>query len=269
MTIPVSTISDTALEALVAGLFGLIIGSFLNVVIWRVPRGESLVTPASHCPSCDSGIAPYDNVPVLSWLVLRGRCRHCGSRISFRYPLVELLTAALFAAVGARFADSWALPGFLLFAGALVAISLIDLDHKIIPNRIVYPVGFAAVPLLALAAALGHDWPAFLRALGGGACAFACFYAVYVLAPRGGFGFGDVRLAFVLGMFLGWLGWSYIFAGLFVGFAYGAVIGVGLIAVGLRGRRDPIPFGPFLAAGAMTIVLWGAPVLDWYRSLAR
>ena len=259
----------TALVAAISGVFGLIIGSFLNVVIWRVPRKESVVTPASHCPSCDTPIAPHDNVPVASWLLLRGRCRHCGAGISWRYPFVELLTALLFGAVGARFADSWALPAFLLLTATLIALSAIDLAHYILPNRIVYPVGFASVVLLAFGSALEHDWGSFARACAGGAIAYSFFFVVHVISPRG-MGFGDVRLSGVLGLYLGWLGWGELAAGLFLGFLYGALVGVAVMAVvGMRGRKYHIPFGPFLALGTLTIVLFGNPILDWYRGLGR
>lgn len=249
-------------------LFGLLIGSFLNVVIWRVPRKESIVAPPSHCPGCGTAIAPRDNVPVLSWLVLRGRCRHCRTRISVRYPLVELACAGLFAAIGARFAHSWALPAYLLLAAALLAISMIDLDHQVIPNRIVYPVGFASVPLLALAAGLDGHWWWFVRALIGAASAFAVLFTIHVASPRG-MGFGDVRLSFVLGLYLGYLGALDVVFGMFLGFAYGAIIGIVLMAVRRHGRRQHIPFGPFLAAGTLTIVLVGGPILDWYRGFGR
>ena len=126
------------------GLFGLLIGSFLNVVIWRVPRGESIVSPPSHCPGCDTEIAPYDNIPVLSWLVLRGRCRHCGTRISVRYPLVELASAGLWVAMALRFGWSWELPAYLVLVSALLALSLIDLDTFLLPNKIVYPLAVRA-----------------------------------------------------------------------------------------------------------------------------
>jgi leader peptidase (prepilin peptidase) / N-methyltransferase len=248
------------------GAFGLVIGSFLNVVIWRVPRKESIVAPGSKCPGCDTPIAPRDNVPVLSWLLLRGRCRHCGEKISPRYPLVEVATAVLFVAIGARFADSWALPAYLVLGAALLAISVIDLEHYIIPNRIVYPVGYLLVPLFALAALLGGDWRAFTRALLAGCAAFAVLFVIHFVSPRG-MGFGDVRLCFLLGLALGWLGWQYVLFGIFAGFLYGAVIGAALIGLRLRSRRQHIPFGPFLAAGTLTVLLAGTPLIHWYQQL--
>ncbi len=252
------------LVATICGVFGLLVGSFLNVVIWRVPRRESVVAPASHCPGCDAAIAPYDNIPVVSWLVLRGRCRHCGTSISARYPAVELLTALLFAAMGARFYDSWALPAYLVFTAGLVALSLIDLEHFVLPNRLLYPVGFLSIPLLLVGSVLEDDLGAFGRALLAGAVAFVVFYAIHVVSPRG-MGFGDVRFSFLLGCFLGWLSWWHLGFGLFAGFLYGAVVGVALMALGKRGRRQHIPFGPFLAAGALTIILIGQPLIDAYR----
>lgn len=257
-----------AVVAVICGLYGLVIGSFLNVVIWRVPRKESIVSPSSHCPECNSPIAVRDNIPVFSWVVLRGRCRNCGARISTRYPLIELLTAALWAAVGVRFSNSWALPNYLLLAAALIALAAIDLEHSILPNRIIYPVGFASVALLAFASGLEDDWTAFGRALLGAVIAFAFFFVVHVLQPRG-MGFGDVRLSVVLGLDLAWLGWGELAGGLFFGFVYGAVIGLILIAAGRRSRTQHIPFGPFLAAGTMTFVLFGNQLLDWYRRLGH
>lgn len=254
----------TALVAVISGVYGLVIGSFLNVVIWRVPRRESIVAPGSHCPGCDAPITARDNVPIVSWLALRGRCRHCGEPISIRYPFIELLTAVLFAAVGARFHDSWALPAFLVLTAALIAISAIDLEHFIIPNRIVYPVGCASIILLAAAAAIEGSWSPFGRALLGAAGAFTFFFLLHLVAP-GGMGFGDVRLSFVLGLFLGWMGGMQVFGGLFLGFFLGAVIGIVLIAVGSRGRKQHIPFGPFLGAGTMIFVIFGDPIVHWWR----
>ncbi len=258
----------TVLIAVISGVYGLVIGSFLNVVIWRLPRKESLVAPRSHCPGCDAPITARDNIPLVSWLLLRGRCRRCEEPISIRYPFIELLTAVLFAAVSARFSDSWALPAFLVLTAALIAIAAIDLEHFIIPNRILYPVGFASVILLAGAAALEHSWSPFGRALLGAVGAFVFFFVLHIVAP-GGMGFGDVRLSFVLGLFLGWLGGMQVFGGLFLGFLLGAVIGIVLIAVGSRGRKQHIPFGPFLAAGTMIFVLFGDPIVDWWRGLGH
>jgi leader peptidase (prepilin peptidase) / N-methyltransferase len=258
----------TALVAAISGVYGLVIGSFLNVVIWRVPRKESIVRPPSHCPGCDAKIANRDNIPVVSWVLLRGRCRSCGAAISPRYPFVELLTAVLFAAVGARFSHSWALPAYLVLTGALIALSAIDLEHYILPNRILYPTDATVIVLLAAGSAGEHDWGAFVRAALAGAVAFAIFFTIHLVSPRG-MGFGDVRLSFLLGLSLGWLGWGEVAGGLFAGFLYGAVIGVVLIAVKIRGRKQQIPFGPFLAAGALTFVLFGEPIVDWYRHLGR
>jgi leader peptidase (prepilin peptidase)/N-methyltransferase len=258
----------TALVAAISGLYGLVIGSFLNVVIWRVPRHESIVRPPSHCPNCDVKIANRDNIPVVSWVLLRGRCRNCGTAISVRYPFIELLTAVLVAAVGARFWDSWALPAYLVLTASLIALSVIDLEHFILPNRILYPTDGAMIVLLAAASALEHDWGAFGRAAIAGAAAFAVFFAIHFVSPRG-MGFGDVRLSFLLGFSLGWLGWGEMIGGLFTSFLYGAVIGVLLIALKVRERKQRIPFGPFLAAGAMTFVLFGEPLVDWYQHLGR
>jgi leader peptidase (prepilin peptidase) / N-methyltransferase len=258
----------TPFITVVAGVYGLLLGSFLNVVIWRVPRHESIVKPRSHCPACDTQLTTRDNIPLVSWLMLRGRCRHCGNPISIRYPLIELLTAVLFAAVGARYADTWALPAFLVLTGALIAISAIDIEHFIIPNRIVYPVGIASVILLALAALIQDDWSTFLRSILAALAAFTFFFVLHLVSPRG-MGFGDVRLSFVLGLFLGWLGWPELIGGLFAGFFLGAVIGILLIVLGGRDRRQHIPFGPFLAAGTMTFVLVGDQLVTWWRGFGH
>jgi len=251
------------LVILVCGLLGLAIGSFLNVVIWRVPRKESVVRPPSHCPQCETPIRPVDNVPVLSWLLLRGRCRHCGNPIAVRYPLVEAGNGVLFAAVAARFGASWELPAYLVLTAALLAISLIDLEHFIVPDRITAPLTISALALLGLAAvAEGNGWR-FGRALLGGVAYFAFLLVLNLLYPRG-MGMGDVKLSFSLGLCLGWLGWGQVFLGGFLAFLLGAVVGVGLIATKIKTRKDVVPFGPFLALGAMLTILWGEPILRWY-----
>jgi leader peptidase (prepilin peptidase) / N-methyltransferase len=246
-----------------SAVIGLAIGSFLNVVIWRVPRKESVVRPPSHCPQCETPIRPADNVPVLSWLLLRGKCRHCGLPIPVRYPLVEASCGVLFAAVAARFGASWELPAYLVLTAALLAISLIDLEHFIVPDRITAPLTVSALALLGVAAVAEADGWRFGRALLGGVAFFAFLLLLNLLYPKG-MGMGDVKLAFSLGLFLGWLGWGQVFLGGFLAFLLGAVVGVGLIATGIKGRKDVVPFGPFLALGTMLTILVGAPILRWY-----
>lgn len=256
----------TAFLVVTCGLVGLMVGSFLNVVIWRVPRNESIVTPRSHCPKCDNELRNVDNIPVLSWLFLRGRCHFCGNPISARYPLVELLTGGLFAAMAARFDEGdelWVLPAFLVLSAALVAISLIDLDTQKILNRVVYPTLFAVAALLLVAAAGSGDWDNLVRAAIGGAIGFVILFLIHVAVPKG-MGFGDVRLSGVLGLALGWLGIGHVFVGLFLAFLTSSVIGVTLIATKVRSRKQPIPFGPFLALGAVLAVFVGRSLLDWY-----
>jgi leader peptidase (prepilin peptidase)/N-methyltransferase len=244
-------------------LLGLLIGSFLNVVIWRVPRKLSVVRPPSHCPQCETPIRPIDNIPVAAWLVLRGKCRHCGNPIPVRYPLVEAGCGLLFAAVGARFGASWALPAYLVLTAALLAISIIDLEHFIVPDRITAPLTVSALALLGLAAAAdGTGWR-YGRTLLGGLAFFAFLLLLNILYPRG-MGMGDVKLSFSLGLYLGWLGWGQVFLGGFLAFLLGALVGVGLIATGVKGRKDFVPFGPFLASGTLIVILWGAPILRWY-----
>jgi leader peptidase (prepilin peptidase) / N-methyltransferase len=249
--------------AVVCGLFGLAVGSFLNVVIYRVPRKESVVRPRSRCPGCGTQLSERDNIPVVSWLLLRGRCRTCGEPISGRYPLVELLTSALFVAAALRFGPDWALPAYLVFFASLVAITFIDLEHYIIPNRVLYPTLFIAVPLLVLAAAAQGEWGNLGRALIGAAVAWVFFLVLHLVSPRG-MGFGDVRLSFLLGLFLGWLDLRHVFLGVFFGFLLGSIVGLVLMALRRRGRKDHIPFGPFLAVGAVVAVLAGSPILGWY-----
>ena len=253
----------TALAAAICFVIGLCVGSFLNVVIYRVPRRESVVRPRSHCPACEAPIADRDNIPVLSWMLLRGRCRSCGARISVRYPLVELGTAVLFVAAAVRLGATWQLPAFCVFFASLLAISVIDLDHYIIPNRVIYPTLAVTIPLLVVAAAADGSWDHLRNAAIGGVAGFAVLLAIHVAVPRG-MGFGDVRLAGVIGMMLGWLGLRYLFLGLFLAFLLASIIGVALIAARLRSRKDAVPFGPFMALGAVLAVLWGRAILSVY-----
>lgn len=249
--------------SVMAAVLGLLVGSFLNVVVWRVPRGESVVRPPSHCPACDRPVRPRDNVPVVSWLVLRGRCRDCGSPISARYPLVELTTAVVFGVMAVRLGLDSALPAFLYLAAIGVALWLIDIDVKRLPNAIVLPSYVVGAALLTVAAASSGEWDRLLRAALGMAALYG-FYFVLALVYPAGMGFGDVKLAGVLGLFLGWLGWAEVVTGAFLGFLLGGIVGVGLIAARRAGRKSMIPFGPFMLAGAFVAVLWGGALADLY-----
>ena len=238
------------------GLLGALIGSFLNVVAHRLPRAESLVSPASHCPSCDAPVRPWDNVPVLSWLLLRGRCRNCGVRISPRYPAVELLTAAAFAAVVAvnGFDDDLVLE--LPFVAGLIALAAIDLDHRLLPNKIVYPLAAYGV-----VATLLVDRGDLVENLVAGAGAFT-FLLLAVLAYPRGMGMGDVKLAGAMGLFLG----LSVVPALLVAFLSGSIVGLTMIArEGAAARKKAVPFGVFLALGGIVAVLAGPELIELYR----
>jgi leader peptidase (prepilin peptidase) / N-methyltransferase len=261
-----------------AGVTGLAIGSFLNVVVHRVPRRLSVLRPASACPGCGSAIAPRDNVPVLSWLLLAGRCRTCRIRIPARYPLVEALTAAAFVAVALRFAPSGAdlasiaagaltLLAFLWLTAASIALTAVDLELRRLPNRIVLPsLGVGAV-LLGAAAALSGNGAAGLGAVGGAAGSFALFLALALLRP-GGMGMGDVKLSALLGLHLGYLGLAPLLVGLFAAFLLGGLAGLALVLAGRGSRKTAIPFGPWMFAGAAIGIFAGDPLADAYLSLA-
>lgn len=249
------------------GLLGLLIGSFLNVVIHRVPRGESLVRPPSHCPNCGADIKARHNVPVVGWLVLRGRCAECRAPISVRYPLVELGTGLVFAGLAAQLGHQpWALPAYLYFAAIGIALALIDIDLRRLPNAIVLPSYPVLAVLLALAAFLEHDWWALVRAVIGGAALFA-FYFVLAMAYPAGMGFGDVRLAGLIGAVLAYQSWSALIIGAFGGFVLGAVVGIAVIASRKGDRKTALPFGPFMIAAALAAIFVATPIADAYRSL--
>lgn len=248
-------------------VLGLAVGSFLNVVIWRVPQKVSVVAPPSACPGCESPIRARDNVPVLSWLLLRGRCRQCAMSIAWRYPAVELLTAVVFGAVAWKFAESWALPAYLVFAGVAVALAFIDVDTHRLPNVIVLPSYPVILVLLVGASALGGDWGALVRAVVAGATLWV-FYFVLAVAWPGGMGFGDVKLAGIVGMVLGWLGWGALVVGGFGAFILGGMASGVLLALGRVGRKDGVPFGPWLLLGALAGIFVGEQVWEYYLSIA-
>lgn len=253
----------TTFLAIACGLIGLAVGSFLNVVIYRVPRKESIVSPRSACPSCGTPIRGRDNIPVLSWLILRARCRTCREPISPRYPLVELGTAALFVGAAVRFGAHWTLPAFLVFLAGMLALAFTDLEHMLLPVRIVYPVLAMVAGLLVVATVATGAWSRLEVAAVTGAVAAALFYAIHFLNSKW-MAFGDVRLAGLIGLALGWLGAAIALLGFFLGFLLGAVVGVFLI---LTKRIDPksnIPFGVFLALGAFIAVYAGHPLVNLY-----
>lgn len=247
-------------------LFGLAIGSFLNVVIYRVPRHESIVTPRSACPICRAPILERDNIPVLSWLLLKGHCRNCQSPISARYPLVELACAGLFAGAAARLGFNWDLPAFLVLFAALLALACIDLELMLLPKLIVYPALGLVAALLLLAAAMTGEWHRLLLAILYSLGWFIAFFALNLLSPRY-LGFGDVRLAPVLGLALGWLGWKYVVLGFFSANFIGAAIGVFLIATKRMSRNQQVPYGVFLALGTVFAVTVGPSIIPHFQRL--
>ncbi|TFB59841.1 prepilin peptidase [Cryobacterium sp. Hz7] len=269
------------------GLFGSLIGSFLNVVIFRVPAGRSIVSPPSACGGCGRRIRPWDNVPVLSWLVLGGQCRDCKVRISARYPLVELGTAVFFACVAV-----WVLSGvstgsttgfgsttglamagvlatlvaFLYLAAVSVSLVMIDLDTQTLPNRIVLPAYPVAGILLGTAALLAGEPERILGALVGAAVLFGV-YLLLALAYPAGMGLGDVKLAGVLGLYLGWLGWGELAVGGFAAFLLGGVFALILLIARKANRKSGIPFGPWMLSGAWLGIFYGEQIANGYLSL--
>jgi leader peptidase (prepilin peptidase) / N-methyltransferase len=234
-----------------------VLGSFLNVVIHRLPRGESLVHPRSRCPHCGTQIAGYDNIPIVSWLLLRGRCRHCRAPISPRYPAVELITALLFAAVVLvrGFDDDLILE--LPFVAALITLAGIDLDHKLLPNKIVYPLAAWGVVAVLIA-----DRDDLVEHLVAGAGAFLFLFAAVLAYPRG-MGMGDVKLAGAMGIYLG----AAVIPAFLVAFLTGSVVGIAIIArEGADARKKALPFGVFLALGGIVGVLAGPELIDVYQT---
>jgi leader peptidase (prepilin peptidase) / N-methyltransferase len=246
------------------GLLGLIVGSFLNVCIYRLPRRESVNWPGSHCTACNRPLSWYENVPIVSWLVLRGRCRTCGERISVVYPLVELITGVLFVAGYAIYGWTPMLAVRLAFACAMVVLFAIDLRHHLLPNVITVPgivIGF----LLSLV--LPPGWKASLIGLvAGGGVLFAIAEGYYRLRGVEGLGMGDVKMLSMIGAFLGW---KLMLVTLILGSFAGSLIGVGVIALGRGGMKAALPFGTFLAVGALTAAVAGDPLVEWYTGFYR
>lgn len=254
-----------AIVEAVAGVIGLVLGSFVGVVADRLPRNESIVSPPSHCVACAGPIRAYDNIPVVSYAILRGRCRSCGAHIPPRDAMLELGTGVLFVLLAWRLSSTFELPAYCLLAASFVAISAIDIEHMRIPSAIVYVTAALGVPLLVLASAGTHRWSALLSALIAGAVAYAIFFALFFAVPKG-IGFGDVRLAGLCGASLGWFGYREAVVGFLVSFIVAGVPAVVLLSMHKVERRTQMPFGPFLAAGTLITVLWGAPLVHAWGS---
>jgi leader peptidase (prepilin peptidase)/N-methyltransferase len=252
-----------------SGLLGLAVGSFLNVVVHRVPLAMSLSHPGSHCPSCGHPIRHRHNVPVLGWLLLMGRCADCRTRISARYPAVELLTALLFVGVTARLADLElyaALPAFLWFVALGLSLALIDLEVRKLPDVLTLPAYPVLAILLAIAAWVDGDPAALLRAGLGSLASFAAYYLLAVAKP-GGMGFGDVKTAGLVGGMLAFISWPVLLVGTLAAFFLGSVVGMAQMVSGRATRKTLVPFGPFMIAGALTAVFVGGPLADLYSHL--
>lgn len=248
---------------LIAGLFGALIGSFLNVCIYRLPRQESIAWPGSHCPRCSQPIAWYDNIPILSYVALAGRCRHCTLRIPIGYPLVEILNAVGYVGLLWFFGPSWAVVAYALLYSALLVVAGTDLSHKIIPNAVTFPgiiVGLVCattvLPLSFLDSLLGV-------LVGGGILWFLAWASPYLFGKEG-MGGGDIKLLAMIGAFLGW---KPAVMTIMVGSLLGSLVGVTLITAQVIKREDYIPFGPFLVCGALVALFFGQSILDWYQGI--
>jgi len=244
-----------------AAVIGLIIGSFLTVVVDRVPRGASIVHPGSACGACGLRLGPLDLVPVFSWLVLGGRCRRCRTSIGIEPLVLELGTCGLFVAMAVHFDRVAETIAFCVLSAGLVALSWIDLKTKRLPRQITYVTGAIGLPVLVIAA-LVRDEPRRIATMAGGAAIALAFMWILYAVSRGGMGDGDVRLSPLLGAYLGWLGLPYVPIGLFLGFLLGSVVGVGAMVIGRAGRKTALPFGPFLAAGTLLTVFVGRAAID-------
>lgn len=247
----------------VTGLVGALIGSFLNVCIYRLPRGESLIWPGSKCPACGTAVAAYDNIPLVSYLLLAGCCRACRAPISIRYPLVEAVNAAGYLAILWFFGANWSAALYAALYSALLVVAGTDLSHKIIPNVITLPGILLGLAGAATVLPIGFV-NAMLGVLVGGGLLWALAWASPYLFGKEGMGGGDIKL---LGMIGAFLGWKPALLTIMIGSLAGSIIGIALIGTGLLKRDEYIPFGPFLVLGALLSLFFGQPLLDWYQGL--
>ncbi|MES0371214.1 MAG: prepilin peptidase [Mariprofundaceae bacterium] len=246
-----------------AGIFGLIFGSFANVCVHRIPLRISVVSPGSRCPSCETAIAWYDNIPLLSWLLLGGKCRHCKAAISFRYPLLELFMGLSWAALAWHFGFSVELLQALFLVSLLWVLTLIDLETGLLPNVLTFPgIGIG----LIFAYWLGYVQDAVIGAVIGYGAFWLIARIFLLITGREGMGYGDFKLLAMLGAFMGWQALPFIiFASSFVG----AILGSVLLLVAKKHMRAEIPFGPYLAVAGMVWFIWGTDILSWYAGLIR
>lgn len=239
---------------------GAVFGSFANVLIYRVPRGASIVKPGSACPACGRNLSPLENLPLLSYFFLRGRCRSCREKISVRYPIVEILVGVLWVCTAVRIGPDPRLPAYLIFVTLLVALSLIDLEVRRLPNRILAPGAAAGLVLLGVAAVVAGQSNILTRGLVG-ALAYSVPMLALAIAVPAGMGMGDVKFAAYLGLHLGSIDLLHVVVGSFSGFFLGAVAGLVAVAVGKKGRKETIPFGPAMATGALVAFFWGHHII--------
>jgi leader peptidase (prepilin peptidase)/N-methyltransferase len=253
---------------IIIGIFGALVGSFLNVVIYRIPLKRSIVSPPSTCTECGMRIKGYDNIPVISWLLLRGKCRSCDAAISMRYPIVELSTGVFFGIVAWKFHGNALslLVAFLYLAAVSIALAFIDLDTHTLPNRIVIPSYIVGALLLGATGLIEGNHRALYRALLG-MLALSLFYFGMALIYPGGMGMGDVKFAGVLGLFLGYLGWDVLLVGAFSAFVLGGFFALGLIVLRKAKRTSGIPFGPWMLTGAWVGIFFSTSIIQQYLSL--
>lgn len=250
----------------ISAVFGLVIGSFMNVVIHRVPLGQSIVKPSSSCPNCGIEISNRDNIPIISWLILKGKCHHCKAPISLRYPLVELGCGIIFAVTTVKIGLTSDLAAYLVLMPSLLALALIDFYTLLIPKKIVYSSFVLVLVLFGVSAAISNQWDHLFVAV---ACAvgwFVIFFMINLIRPKA-LGFGDVRLGLLVGLGLGWLGVGYVILGFFVANLVGSIIGVALILSKRIDRKQQFPYGVFLAIGAAFAIYFGSfivPTLQRY-----
>lgn len=249
--------------AIFAFILGAVVGSFLNVCIYRLPKQESVVFPPSHCGNCDYVIRWYDNIPILSWLFLRGSCRRCGARISLQYPLVELLNGLLSLALFLRFGPTWFFLILFIFCSALVVVTFIDLEHQIIPDVITLPgivIGFALSFFIP-----NFGWlQSLIGILAGGGSLFLVAYGYHLLTGRDGMGGGDIKLLAMFGAFFGWKAVLFI---IFAASLIGSIVGITVMLVQRKDSTLAIPFGPYLAGAAVVYIFYGSRVVHWYLNM--